>query len=59
MIRMCSRCKKRPAVVFLSDGTDGNPIGLCMTCAKESGIKPINNLLEKMNISDVDIEEMS
>ena len=59
MIRMCSRCKKRPAVVFLSDGTDGNPVGLCMTCAKESGIKPINNLLEKMNISDEDIEEMS
>ncbi len=59
MMRMCSRCKKRPAVVFLSDGTDGNPIGLCMTCAKEAGIKPINNLLEKMNISDEDIEEMS
>ena len=54
MMRMCSRCKKRPAVVYVSDGTEGNMVGLCMACAKEAGVKPINSLLENMNITDED-----
>ncbi len=62
MIQLCSRCKKRPAVVFISDMSgkgDSAPQGLCLVCAKESGIKPVNDMLEKMNISDEDIEQMS
>ncbi len=58
---LCSRCKKRPAVVFMSDMTNPNsePNGLCLVCAKELGITPINDMLKRMNISDEDIEQMS
>ncbi len=63
-MKLCYRCKKRPAVVFIqgmsSDGnTTGEPQGLCLVCAKESGIQPIDNMLKNMNISDEDIESMS
>ncbi len=61
MMKLCSKCKKRPAVVFISDTTNpsSEPRGLCLVCAKESGIKPIDDMLKKMNISDEDIEQMS
>lgn len=61
MIRLCSKCKTRPAVVFVSEmsGSATKPKGLCIICAKELGIKPINDMLEKMNITDEDLELMS
>ena len=60
-MKLCSKCKKRPAVVFLSDAMhpDSEPNGLCLVCAKELGIKPIDDMLKKMNISDEDIKQMS
>lgn len=60
-MKLCSRCKKRPAVVFLADAsTPGSePQGLCLVCAKELGIKPVDDMLKRMNISDEDIEQMS
>ena len=43
---LCTRCKKRPAVVFVSNGMDSqNPQGLCLVCAKELGIKPVNDIM--------------
>ncbi len=60
-MKLCSKCKKRPAVVFLSDMTNPNaePNGLCLVCAKEMGLKPVDDMLKKLNISDDDIEQMS
>ena len=60
-MQLCSKCKKRPAVVFLSDMTNPNaePNGLCLVCAKEMGIKPVDDMLKRMNLSDEDIEQMS
>ena len=60
-MKLCSKCNKRPAVVFISDPAkaDLGPQGLCLVCAKELGIKPIDDMLKKMNISDEDIEQMS
>lgn len=60
-MKLCYKCKKRPAVVFISDPSNSSaePQGLCLVCAKESGIKPIDDMLKKMNISDEDIEQMS
>ncbi len=58
-MKLCYKCNKRPAVVFLSDSTGSEPKGLCLVCAKNSGIKPIDDMLRKMNISDEDIEQMS
>lgn len=56
---MCSKCHKRPAVVFLSPSADGKESrGLCLICAKELGIKPVNDLLDKMGITDDQMEAM-
>ena len=62
MLKMCSKCGKRPAIVFVSEsnGTGNtNPQGLCLICAKKMGIKPINDMLNSMNLSDEDLEGMS
>ncbi|WP_322179924.1 ATP-dependent Clp protease ATP-binding subunit [Neglectibacter caecimuris] len=57
---MCSRCHKRPAVVFVSHSIDGkNTQGLCFTCAKELGIKPVNDIMEKMGISEEELEAVT
>lgn len=60
-MKLCSKCKKRPAMVFVSDVTNpsAEPNGLCLVCAKELGIKPIDDMLKNMNITDDDIEQMS
>lgn len=56
---LCSRCKKRQAVVFIStiQGNDKRNEGLCLICAKELGVPQVNDYLEKMGISDEDLEE--
>ena len=57
---MCSRCHKRPAVVFISQSMDtANSQGLCLVCAKELGIKPVNDLMEKMGITEEQLEAMT
>ena len=60
-MKLCSKCQKRPAVVFMSNPMNPNaePEGLCLMCAKELGIKPVDDMLRSMNISDEDIEMMS
>lgn len=56
---MCTRCKKRPAVVFVSGATDAQQSqGYCLVCAKELGIKPVNDLMEKMGITEEMMESM-
>lgn len=56
---MCSRCKKRPAMVFISTDKSSEensaPQGLCLMCAKELGIKPLNKMISSMGITDKDI----
>ena len=56
---LCSRCKRRTAVVFVSSGKDSSSAeGFCFSCAKEVGIKPLQNLMDKMNISGEELESM-
>ncbi|MGI5959163.1 MAG: AAA family ATPase [Massiliimalia sp.] len=58
---ICSRCKKRIAVLFVSKMEDGKPVneGLCLKCAKELGIPQVDSMLEQMGISEEDIDAMS
>ncbi len=60
-MQRCARCKKRPAVVFITRMDNNQTIneGLCLICAKELGIKPVDDILKKMGISDEDIEGVS
>ncbi len=56
---LCSRCKKRTAVVFIStmQGTEKHDEGLCLICAKDLGVPQVNDYLNQMGISDEDLEE--
>ena len=57
---LCSRCKKNLAVVFitkLENGVTTNE-GLCLKCAKELGISPINDMMKKMGITEADLENL-
>ncbi len=55
---ICTRCGKRPAVVFVSQNntSEAPTTGYCLTCAKELGIKPVEDLISKMGLSDDDLE---
>ena len=58
---MCTRCGKRIAVVFVTrvEGDKTINEGLCLVCAKELGIKPVNDIISKMGISEEDLEAMA
>lgn len=61
---MCSRCKKRPAVVFISQMNAKDPEhkhneGLCLVCAKELGISQVDDYMKSMGISEDDLEAMT
>ena len=58
---LCSRCGKNVAVIFitkLEGGTSKNE-GLCLKCARELGIKPIDDMMKKMGISDEDLDSLT
>lgn len=59
LFMLCSRCKKRMAVVFVATNTDSKPQGLCAVCAKELGITQVSDMMEKMGITDEMLEEAS
>lgn len=57
---LCSRCQKRPAVVFITrvEGDKNTNEGLCLSCAKELGIKPVDDMLQKMGIGEEELQQM-
>ena len=59
-MEMCARCKKRVAVVFVSRIENGETVneGICLKCARELGIKPVNDIIEKMGLSEDDLDQM-
>lgn len=58
---MCSRCKKRPAAVFITtmNGSEKKNEGLCLVCAKELGISQVDDYLKQMGISDEELESFT
>ena len=58
---MCSRCHKRVAVVFIRNMKDGEDTqeGLCIKCAKELGIKPIDDIIAQTGLDDETIEKLN
>ncbi len=57
---VCSRCKKKPAVVFVTrmEGDKTINEGFCLTCAREIGLKPVNDMFEKFGLTDEDAAHM-
>ena len=58
---LCSRCGKNVAVVFITKIENGQTKneGLCLKCARELHIKPVDDVIEKMGISDEDLDSIS
>lgn len=58
---LCSRCKKRMAVVFITamQGEEKHNEGLCLVCAKELGIPQVKEYMDQMGIGDDEVEEFS
>ena len=58
---LCSRCKKNLAVIFITKIDGGKTVneGLCLKCAKEMGIKPVDDMIERMGLSEDDLENLN
>ena len=58
---LCSRCKKRPAIVFITamQGDKKKNDGLCLVCAKEMHVPQIDEYMKQMGISDEELEQIS
>ncbi len=58
---ICARCHKNVAVIFITkieNGVSTNE-GLCLKCAKELNIKPVDDIMKKMGITDEDLDGIS
>ena len=58
---LCARCHKNMAVVFINRIENGqsHQEGLCLKCARELHIKPIDDIISKMGINDEDLDGLS
>ena len=58
---MCSNCKKRPAVVFITSvqGTDKKNEGLCLSCARDRNIPQVKEYMDKLGISNEELDQLS
>lgn len=58
---LCSRCGKNMAVVFITKIENGQAKneGLCLKCARELHIKPVDDMINKMGISDEELDGIS
>ena len=58
---MCSRCKKRAAVVFITkmEGNEAKNEGLCLKCAKELKIPNVDMMMNQLGINDDEIDNIS
>ncbi len=58
---LCARCKQNVAVIFITkieNGVSTNE-GLCLKCAKELNIQPVDDIMKKMGISEEELDSIS
>ncbi len=58
---LCAKCQKNVAVVFVQRIENGETKseGLCLNCAREMGIKPVDDMIQKMGLSDDDVQSLT
>ena len=58
---MCSTCKKRPAVVFITSvqGNEKKNEGLCLSCARERKIPQVAEYMDRLGITDDELDQIS
>ena len=61
IMKMCDRCHKRLAVIFITHKTGGEVKneGLCLRCAKEAGLQPNADMLKNLGISEDELNRMA
>ncbi|MCC8161451.1 MAG: AAA family ATPase [Oscillospiraceae bacterium] len=61
MMNLCSRCKKNPAVFYITkmEGDKTSSEGLCLSCAKELGIAPLNQMIDNFGVSDDELDNLN
>ncbi len=59
--KMCVKCKKNVAVVFITKIENGNTLneGYCLKCARGLGIPQIDQVVKQMGISEEDLDMLS
>ena len=59
--KMCSKCKKNVAVVFITKVENGVTMneGYCLKCARSLGIPQIDQAVKQMGISEEDLDLLS
>ena len=57
---LCARCQKNVAVIFITKIENGQSTneGLCLKCARELKIKPVDDIMKKMGLTDEDLDEL-
>ncbi len=58
---LCSKCKKNVAVIFVTKIENGKTLseGLCLKCAKDMGLKPVEDMISRMGLSEEELEGLS
>ncbi len=58
---LCSNCKKNVAVIFITKIENGQTVneGLCLKCAKQLGIKPVDDIMKRMGVTDEDLDNLT
>ena len=58
---LCSKCKKNVAVIFITKVENGKTLseGLCLRCAKDMGLKPVEDMISRMGLSEEELEGLS
>jgi len=58
---LCSRCKKNVAVIFVTRLEAGKTTsdGFCLKCARELGLKPVDDIMKKMGLTEEELEGLS
>ena len=60
-MNLCSKCKVNPAVLFITkmEGDKTTNEGLCLSCAREMGIAPLNQMIDQLGIKDDDLDALN
>ncbi len=60
-MELCAKCKKNPAVLFITKMEGGRTTseGLCLSCAKELGIAPLNNMINQFGVADEELDSLN
>ena len=58
---LCARCKRNAAVIFITKIENGHSTneGICLKCAREMNIKPVEDIIKRMGLTDEDLESLT